>query len=361
MITALVFILVISVLIFVHELGHFLVAKKAGMRVDEFGFGFPPRIFGFKYRGTTYTLNLIPFGGFVRIFGEDGAHPRAEGSFEASPLRWRFFVIIAGVLMNIALAILLLIYSNFFGLRVGLFDQETIARASDVQVQILQVAPGSPAESAGLMPIDEIIGFRSESGDVELTDSPEDVQRFAYAHAGTPVTIIIGRGDEQLDMPIALRLAEGPAQGPIGISLALTGVIRRTWIESIQYGFIDGWTLFTGTLGGYWSLLTSVFTSGSLGTDIAGPIGIASMTGQAARVGFTYLLQFVAMISMNLAVLNILPFPALDGGRGLMIVAEAIRGKPLRNSLEQGINAVGFLILLGLMFAVTIKDIVKFF
>lgn len=360
MFTLLVFLLVISVLIFVHESGHFLAAKRAGMRVEEFGFGFPPRLWSFRYRGTLYSINLIPFGGFVRIYGEEGEHRHAEGSF--SHARWwsQLAVVIAGVFMNFLLAVVLLMACNFLGLRVGLFDDQMKARAVDRRVQILQVSPGSPAESGGLQSLDEILGFRTAGG-IERTDSPETVQNYAFAHAGTPVTMVIRRGNATTDIPLKLRQAIGPSEGPIGISLALTGVIRYPWYESIWRGAVDAWWLFVGTLLGYWGLLSSLFVNGRLGADITGPIGIATMTGQAARVGFTYLIQFVAMISVNLAVLNILPFPALDGGRAVMVIAEKLRGKPMSETAERAINSFGFIILLALMVAVSIKDIVKFF
>jgi regulator of sigma E protease len=173
--------------------------------------------------------------------------------------------------------------------------------------------------------------------------------------------MVVRRGSEVRDVSLQLRSVLGPGQGPIGISLALTGVIRYPWYESIWRGAVDAWRLFLATLFGYWGLLSSLFTTGSLGADVSGPIGIAALTGQAARIGFTYLLQFMAMISVNLAVLNILPFPALDGGRAVIVLAERLRGKALRESTERGINALGFALLLALMVAVTVKDIVKFF
>lgn len=361
MFTVLVFLVVLSVLVLVHEIGHFVVAKRAGMKVEEFGFGFPPRLWGIRRGQTTYSINLIPFGGFVRIFGEEGEERAAKGSFSYASFWWQLAVIVAGVCMNFLLAVVLLVVSNFGGLRVGLFDDAMRARATDLKVQILQVAPQSPAESGGLRPLDEIIGFRGDDSRLTLTPTTEAVQAFAYAHAGASVRMVVRRGIDTQEVPLQLRAAIGPGQGPIGISLALTGVIRYSWYESIWRGALDAWNLFLGTLIGYWGLLSSLFMSGSLGAEVSGPIGIATLTGQAARIGFTYLLQFMAMISVNLAVLNILPFPALDGGRAVIVLAERVRGKALRASTERAINSFGFLLLLALMIAVTIKDIVKFF
>lgn len=361
MFTFIVFLIVLSVLVLVHEAGHFFAAKRAGMKVEEFGFGFPPRLWSFRRGGTLFSLNLIPFGGFVRIYGEEGEHRTAPGSFSHAPFRWQFAVIVAGVLMNFLLAVVLLMVSNFGGLRVGLFDDDMRARATSQKVQILQVASDSPAQRGGVRPLDEIIGFREGAGDYVLTFTAEDVQTYAYAHAGEDVVMVLQRGDAVIDTPLTLREPQGPGQGPIGISLALTGVIRYPWYESIWRGFVDAVRLFVATIIGYGTLIASIFTDGRSMTDVSGPIGIATLTGQAARVGLTYLLQFMAMISVNLAVLNILPFPALDGGRAVIVLAERIRGRALAESTERAINGIGFAVLLALMVAVTVKDIVQFF
>jgi regulator of sigma E protease len=357
--TFLIFIVVISVLVFVHELGHFIMAKRAGMRVEEFGFGFPPRLWGKRVKGTLYSINLIPFGGFVRIFGENGEDRNAPGSFGAGSFGNKFAVITAGVAMNFLFAALLLMLGSFMGLRVGIFDEATAARARDVKVQILQVMEGSPAADAGLRPLDEIRGFRNDA--FAAIEAPEQVSSFAYKHAGEKVFMVIVRDGVEQDVLLTLRQPTGPGEGPIGIALALTGEVRYSWYESIWHGIQTAARLFWAILVGYWGIISSLIADGRTGADISGPVGIATLTGQAARVGFNYLLQFVAMISVNLAVLNILPFPALDGGRLAIVVAERIRGKALGQKVEEVINAVGFAILILLMVAVTVKDIVQFF
>lgn len=360
MLTVIIFLVVISVLVLVHEAGHFFAAKRAGMKVEEFGLGFPPRIAGWRRGGTVYSLNWIPFGGFVRIFGEDGEHRTAPRSFGAGSFGSKLAVVIAGVLMNFLFAVVLLILGNFLGLRVGVFDAATESRAQQKEVQVLQIAPASPAEAAGLQPLDVITGFRDGSTFTE-TRSPEDVQHYAYAHAGSETLIVIVRGGTQESLPLHLRQPQGPTEGPIGISLALTGVVRYPWYEAIWRGVVSAAVLFWSILAGYWSIVRSLIVNGHAGSDVSGPVGIATLTGQAARIGFNYLMQFVAMISINLAVLNILPFPALDGGRLVIVIAEKIRGRSLSQHIEQAINAAGFIVLILLMVAVTIKDIVRFF
>lgn len=360
MLTFIVFLVVISLLVLVHEFGHFWAAKRAGMRVEEFGIGFPPRLAKWRRGGTLYSIGSIPFGGFVRIYGEDGSHRAEPGSFGHGTFLQRLAVIIAGVVMNFLLAAFLLTLGNILGLRVGIFDDTTAARATDIRIQVLQVSPDSPAERGGVLALDQILGFR-EDGMLIPISSAESVQEYAWAHAGTPVTMVVRRGKHDVDLPLALRSPSGPGEAPIGISLAPTGVIRFPWYESLWRGLVMAGNLFVATLGGFWFVLKGLVTGAGVGTEISGPVGIATLTGQAARIGFNYLVQFVALISVNLAVLNILPFPALDGGRAALLIVEKLRRKPLARRIEEGINAAGFAVLIALMVAVTVKDIVKYF
>ncbi len=360
MLTLLIFLIVIGVLVFVHELGHFVMAKRAGMKVEEFGFGFPPRIWGKRKGGTLYSINAIPFGGFVRIFGEDGEQRTAPGSFGHGTFLQKAGVVIAGVVMNVLFAAVLLVFANSIGLRVGLFDDQVAARATDQRIEVLEVSSGSPAETAGVRQLDTIVGF-IQDGTLVRTTTPDAVREYAYAHAGQTVTMTVRRGAATVNLPLHLRQAIGPTQGPIGISLALTGVVRYPWYIALWRGIADAALLFWATVIGYAQLIASLFVSGRLAADISGPVGIATLTGQAAQVGFSYLVQFVAMISVNLAVLNILPFPALDGGRLVLVVIEKVRNRALSHRIENGINAAGFAILLALMVAVTVRDVIRFF
>jgi regulator of sigma E protease len=262
--------------------------------------------------------------------------------------------------MNILLAFILLSLGNVLGLRIGLLDDAARATARDVKVQILEVGPGTPALAAGLHPADAIVGFRDGHTIVPVV-SPEDVQKYAFAHAGKQAIIVVERGGMVQEMPITLRIPTKEAQGPIGISLALTGEVSYPWHEALWRGAQATWQLTMATLDGYRGMLVALVTSGSVASGITGPIGIATLTGQAAQAGISYLIQFVAMISINLAVLNIMPFPALDGGRLALVVWERIRGRALAHRTEQLINAAGFAVLLLLMVAVTMRDVVQFF
>ena len=361
MLTVIIFIVVLSVLIFVHELGHFVMAKRAGMKVEEFGFGFPPRLAGFRRGETVYSLNWIPFGGFVKIYGEDGEDRNESRSFSSKSFGSRLKVILAGVVMNFLLATLLLMGGNILGLRIGIFDDATALVAQDKKIQIISVAGDSPAEGAGLRVLDELVGFSLSGQAITAVADPEGVQKFVLAHPGQTIRVHVRRGSQELIKTVQLRENPPAGQGPLGISMALTGVVSYPWYESVWRGVRDAVNLTVNTVIGYGMLLKDLFMNGELPADVAGPIGIATLTGQAARVGFNYLLQFIAMISVNLAVLNAVPFPALDGGRALMLIIEKIKGSPLNRRVERAINTLGFLALLLLMAFITVRDIGKFF
>ncbi len=358
MLTALIFIVVIGVLVLVHEFGHFIFAKRAGMRVDEFGFGFPPRMVGIKRGETTYSINWIPFGGFVKILGEDGEE-RGPRTFASASFANRLKVLVAGVCMNLVLAAVLLIIVNFFGLRIGLVENDTM-HARDLRVQVLEISENSPAAAAGLQSLDAITGY-VDQGQRKPVTSVTQVQQIATTHLGTPVVLEVTRGSQVLQKTITPRVNPPAGQGALGISLVLTGEISYPWYEAIWRGVTDTYFLTINTIAGYYGLLKSLLIHGTLMAEVSGPIGIASLTGQAARVGFNYLLQFVAMISVNLAILNIIPFPALDGGRVLLLCIEKAKRSPVPKRVEGSLNMVGFYLLVGLMLYVTYKDISKFF
>lgn len=360
MLTTIIFLAVISVLIFVHEFGHFISAKRSGMKVDEFGFGFPPRVFGIKRGETIYSINWIPFGGFVRIHGEDGDDRNDPRSFGSKPFWSRMKVVLAGVVMNLLFAMFLLMIGNTVGLRKAVEDVD-IARAHDLEVQIYQVVPDSPAQKADLRILDVVRGFRASNGTVTEVHTAKDVSDYAQAHKGQKVTVLITRAQDQLEKDIEFRSTYPAGQGPMGIAPILTGIYSYSWYESIWRGVYDGAILVANTIFGYWMLFSTLFSQGKLLADVSGPIGIASMTGQAARIGINFLIQFIAMISVNLAVLNAIPFPALDGGRAFLLIVEKIRGVPLNKKIEGAINAAGFFALLALMAFITFRDIAKFF
>ncbi len=360
MLTLIIFVIVLSILIFVHELGHFIFAKRAGMKVEEFGFGFPPRILGLKRNGTIYSLNWIPFGGFVKIFGEDGEHARETGSFGSAPARIRAMVLIAGVLMNFLLAVVLLTIGNTVGLRVGLVDEQIKAKARDIKVQIIQIAENSPAEEADLRALDEIIAVRVNSNRTTIKTVPQ-MQNVINSYRGREITLEIADSVTVRDVNVVPRVNPPPGQGALGILLAETGIVKYPWYLAAIKGIENSFYILKETVIGYATIIKNLFVTGRAGVELTGPVGIAMITGQAARLGFAYLIQLMALISINLAVLNIIPFPALDGGRLLFVLIEKIKGSPVPKKIEAGINAAGFMLLIMLMIFITTKDLLKFF
>ncbi len=344
MITAIIFIIVLSVIVFVHELGHFIMAKRAGMKVEEFGFGFPPRLCGYKPKNseTTYTINAIPFGGFVKIQGEDGDDRTNQRSFSTKSFWGRTSVILAGVVMNVILAAVLLAIINM--------------RGADSKIVIREIAPKSPASEAGMRKYDELLGFENIAV----------AQKFIIDHKGESITVSVKRTKyfvrkEVHQLTMTPRLNPPPGEGAVGISFGeLEKIQKYPWHEALWRGGVDAvkgtWAMAAGFAG----LLKHLFTTGKAGVEIAGPVGIAIFAGEAARLGLIYLLQFMAFISLNLAVINVVPFPALDGGRFLFLIIEKIKGSPLPRRIENGFNTVGFVLLLLLMFFITAKDVLKF-
>ena len=321
------------------------------MKVEEFGFGFPPRLFGIKKGETTYSINWIPFGGFVKIYGESGEGADDSRSFASKKPGTRAKVIVAGVVMNLILAYLLLTVGNVMGLRTAIEESDQNSLIRDRRIQIIQVAPESPAAEAKLETLDEITGFQNIA----------EFQEYVNQNRGKSTAVQIKRGGEILEKNIIPRINPPPDEGALGISMAVTGVIKYPWYQAIYEAGKQTGILFINTVLGYAHIIATIFTTGSPGADISGPIGIAKFTGQAARIGFAYLLQLTALISTNLAVLNIIPFPALDGGRLLFIGIEKVKGSPISRRVENLVNSIGFALLILLMIYVTTKDISRLF
>lgn len=360
MITALIFIIIIGILVLVHEFGHFITAKRAGMKVEEFGFGFPPRIFGIKRGETIYSINWIPFGGFVKIFGEGGEEAANPRSFASKKAGTRAKVIVAGVVMNLILAYVLLAAGNMMGLRTAIAEDDHNSLIRDRRIQIVQIAAGSPADQAKLESLDEIIGFKIEGKNITIANVAE-VQENINQNKGKNIILKIKRSGEVLEKNVVPRINPPAGEGALGIQLAATGVIKYPWYQALYEGGKQTGFLIINTAYGYGHIIGKVFTTGSPGAELSGPIGIAKFTGQAARIGLAYLLQLMALISVNLAILNIIPFPALDGGRLLFIGLEKIKGSPLSRRVENLVNSVGFALLILLMIYVTTKDISRLF
>jgi len=358
--TVLLFIAILAVLILVHELGHFFVAKKSGVKVEEFGLGFPPRVFGIKRGETLYSLNLLPIGGFVKIYGEDGDKKNDPRSFSSRSIRSRSLIVGAGVLMNILLAIVIFSVAHGVGLPQAIDDEASIANIKNVQVRITDVSENSPAENAGFKWGDSIIGM--ELGEDVLVDikSITDVQGFISRHVGEEVTISIARGDEILKRNLVPRSDPPQGEGAIGIAMLKTGVISYPFYIAPLKGVESTVFVTFATLRAFWGIISDFVSTGTVDAELSGPVGIAVMTGQVQQMGFIFLMQFIALISINLAIINIMPFPALDGGRLMFFAIEKIKGSPVNQKYEKMAHTVGFALLILLMIVITFRDIGKF-
>ncbi|NQV12038.1 RIP metalloprotease RseP [Candidatus Uhrbacteria bacterium] len=355
MTTILIFLIVLSLLVFVHELGHFAVAKWSGMRVDEFGFGFPPRLFAYKKGGTEYTINLIPLGGFVKIHGESGEDSEDTDSFASKPKWKRFLVLIAGVAMNIMLAWVLLSVGFMAGLPAILDDADLgSATVKDAHVEVLFVLPDSAADRAGIMLGDHLTVIDGTS----VIDSEQAREQIGLIPEGTEATLTVERKGESIDVHVAPELIEDDLVA-IGTQLATVGMVQYGPFSSIWQGGVATVNLTSATAVGFVDLIHGLITGNGAGDAVAGPVGIAVLTGEIADLGFIYLIHFAAMLSINLAILNIIPFPALDGGRIFFLGVEAIRRKPVTARLEGMTHAIGFALLMILVVLVTYKDIMN--
>lgn len=371
--TIITFILVLSLLVFVHELGHFWVARKFGVKAEEFGFGFPPRVFGFykskdggwKRIGgnkevtdasdTIYSINWIPLGGFVKIKGEDGESTKDPDSFASKKIWQRAAILLAGVTMNIVLAGVLIIFGFMLGLPQVLEGVGSNAIVSNQQIQIVNVNTDSPAQKAGLEIGDVIVSINEN-----LFTDGEELQKYVSAHGDEKLAYVIKRGDEELKLDIETNYAHNNEVKGIGISITNTGIVRYPFFSAIWEGIKATAYLFWAIISAFYLLIKGLVIGQGMSAEVAGPVGIATLTGQVARLGFVYLLQFTAMLSINLAIINALPFPALDGGRLLFLLIEKIKGSPVKQEFEAIVHNVGFIVLMLLVLVVTYKDIAKY-
>lgn len=352
--TLLTFIIILGLLVFVHELGHFTMARILGVRVKEFGFGFPPRLWGTSRGGTTYSINWIPLGGFVRLHGEDGEEHDA-GSFVAQRAWKRFLILVAGVSMNVVLAAAVFAVGFATGLPTDVSAGTPAGgNVRDVQVQIIDLAEGSAAATIGLQVGDSLVKLNGQS-----VGSVEDAQRIAREAGATSVGITYRRNGAEQHATVLLAKIPDTDRVGLGVSLVKVGTVSFPFFRAIGEGIAAAGSALWAILQAFGQLLANLVQHGSIGADVAGPVGIAVLTGQVSRLGFAYLLQFTALLSLNLALINILPIPALDGGRVLFLAIEKLRGKPVSRAVEAKIHNTGFAILIALVTLVTFRDVIK--
>lgn len=344
----LVFLLTLSVLVFVHEFAHFLVAKRSGVDVEEFGFGLPPRIMGKKFKGTLYSLNLLPIGGFVKLKGETGEVLGFgdRNSFAAASKKSRALIVLAGVLGNLLLAYLIFILLFIIG-NPRLSGKTTIEAVSD----------GSPAEAVGL-----------KSGDVINNAAGEEVEaasrliEIINRYKGSAVTIGVTRGGEKLSFTVTPRVNPPENEGPLGVRLGFKGgiVYERTGPLKAPIRALTEIGNMLGVMVSTLGQTVQTLLSAQVPQGLTGVVGIYKLTEEASQVGLRVYLQFVALLSLNLFLFNLLPIPALDGGRFLFISVETVLRRPVPARAENLANNLGLAFLLLIFVLITLSDLKRF-
>jgi regulator of sigma E protease len=351
-ITIVLFLGILGLLVLVHEVGHFVAARRANIRVHEFGIGFPPRAKVLRNDGETlYTLNALPIGGFVKLEGEDGDSDDPR-SFTRARYAIRQVVLVAGVVMNLALALVLMV-------AIAWLPAQILALTIGV------VEPGSPAEAAGISAGSKLVSIDGEYYD--MFDRGEAVVTDLRAKAGEQVTLgLIDVGGEPYTVEATLRPTEELSEtrgalgvGKLSVSL-LDETFTRTPVDALQTGIDRTIAAFMLIIDGLAQLIGSIISDPTTAPPVTGPIGIAQQVGVVFwQAGLVPTLYLAALLSANLALVNVLPFPPLDGGRMLMITIKSIAGARLSVKAEQATYAVGFAMLFGLLIWITVFDIAR--
>jgi len=345
-------------LIIIHEFGHFILAKRFGVWVEEFGIGYPPRIFGKKIGETLYSFNLLPFGAFVKIHGEEEIKDSPR-SFSQKPIWQRCLIVFGGVLSFWLIAFILLTFVMGFGAQVAIEDEVNYP-IKEPKVQVVAVAANSPAELSGLRAGDTIKKISIDNSQF-LINKVKEVQAITEQYKGKEIALTIERGKEIFEVSLIPRITPPKEEGPMGIALIRTAIKSYPWYEAPLRGISATGNLTLGVIQGWIQAGQNYFQGRPSGVQMMGPVGIFSLFTQVSRLGIVYFLQFIAIISVYLALFNILPIPMVDGGKLLFLGIEKIRKKPIPQKIEQNINSIFFTFLLALMIWVTIKDIARLF
>ena len=359
-ITIIVFLVILSVLVLVHEAGHFITAKIFGIKVEEFGFGIPPRAIGKKFGETVYSINWLPIGGFVKLYGEDEA---GSGSvkikteevkkdigraFFARPVWQRAIVVCAGVFMNFLLAVVIISF---------LFSAVGVPIPGN-KVNVDVVVKNSPADKAGLKVGDTVLSINGTA----ITSTTQLIS-ITKKHSGQKLTLRVLNPKSQVEnLQIIPRKTYPADEGPMGVAISPNAVIQKyPWYQAPFVGTKEALHETDLIINGLVMIVVQIATKGSVPSDVAGPVGIAELTGTVVSIGPSAVLSFISLLSLNLAIVNILPIPALDGGRLLFILIEGIFRKKVDQQIEGYAHAIGMVVLLGLIALITLHDLFRIF
>lgn len=358
LLTIIAFLVIFSVVIFVHELGHFYFARHAGVRVEEFGFGLPPRLWGKRRGDTIYSLNLIPFGGFVKLYGEGDEFLKDKLAFSSKTPLAKLAVVVGGVLMNVVFGFLVMMIGFWCAMPPLVTPVEQYVKDAtkiESRTVIAGVVDKSAATLAGLLPGDYLVTV-----DGKKFTLPEEFKNYIQSRGNSAIEFIVQR--DKLEQTITVT----PIRNQTG-DLEV-GILLDRSVDQVHYIWWQvPWLALQETIKVLWLILVSImgliyklFTTASLPAEISGPVGIAKITADMVRLGWFRVVQFVIFLSLNLGIVNLVPFPGLDGGRLIFVLMEMIRrGKKVPGHIENTVNTIGFLLLLVLIAVVTYKDIIK--
>lgn len=350
----LIFIFILGILVFVHEFGHFMVARWSGVAVEEFGFGFPPRMIGIQRGPTTYSINWIPFGGFVRLQGEQSDKEKRADSFVQARFSRQLAIMVAGVFMNALLAWVLLTATLLVGVKIDASNIPTNKYVQDGLPRIEAIVNESTAAAAaGLHNGDVVFSINGQA----LTTT-DQVIAFTKDNNYPPITIEVQRRTEKKTITITPQTEDNKTR--YGFGLQKLAIIRYPWYIAPWFGLTTTVDMIGQTFAGFGKLFHDLATTAKVSSDVTGPVGIAVLTGQVVQYGFIATLQFMAILSISLAVVNILPLPALDGGRAFFVIVGRLRGRAVDTRIEGTIHTIGFYLLLLIILLISIRDITKF-
>ena len=383
--TGIIFILILLVLVLIHEAGHFFAAKISGVKVDEFAFGFPPKLFSIKKGETNYIFNALPLGGYVKIFGENGDDKDSKNNnrnFSNKNPFIKIFILAAGVVMNFILAYFLISLSVYINKAVPLDNlspqdyQKYLSenKIGDKSFVIEDISKNSPAEKSGLVVGDEIENIfinknnkdNSSDFDLKKDDLNQNItsvlsRKINESDTDSLVFTIKNKDGKINDIKVSPVENDSLNKKLIGLSISSFIDVKLSAFDSLKIGFEKTINFTSETLKGFGDLFKNLFTKGQISKDVSGPVGLINAVSQAKSLGIEYIILLAAVLSISLGVFNILPFPALDGGRILFVIIETITKRKISEKWQNILNTAGFAFLILLMVIITIKDIMKLF